>query len=81
MGAYGGGGEAVASFVCRYDLEGGDRDVDAADLQAFGSAYGSMTGDANFIAEADINGDGFVDAIDLPFFAEEFGRVDCPPCP
>ena len=58
-----------------------DADVDAADLQVFFSAYGSMVSDANFIPEADLNGDGVVDAIDLYYFAEEFGRVDCPLCP
>jgi hypothetical protein len=40
-----------------------------------------MVSDANFIPEADLNGDGVVDAIDLSSFAEEFGRVDCPLCP
>jgi hypothetical protein len=81
MGAYGGGGGATPSIVCRGDLEGEDQDVDGADLNDFKKAYGLSTGDPNFNPDADMNKDGTVDHNDLFMFAGEFGRIDCPVCP
>ena len=75
MGAYGGTGEAAPTLTCRCDLGGGDQDVDGSDLHAFRTAMGAYN------PAADFNHDGVVNAIDLAFFAEEFGRTDCEVCP
>jgi predicted outer membrane repeat protein len=75
MGAYGGTGEAAPTLTCRCDLGGADQDVDGSDLQAFMSAF------SVYNPNADFNKDGIVNAIDLAFFAEEFGRTDCEICP
>jgi hypothetical protein len=81
MGAYGGSGEAVSSFVCRADLEGDDLDVDGADLIVFMAAFDTSLGESDYNPDADLNNDGSVNEIDLIIFAEEFGRRDCPFCP
>ena len=53
----------------------GDGDVDLADLQLLLSAYGSFSGDPNFIAEADLDDDGDVDLSDLQWLLANYGTV------
>lgn len=43
----------------------GDGDVDRADAELARDAVGSTEGDANFNAEADVDGDGVVSLADL----------------
>jgi hypothetical protein len=69
------GGEAPMIEVT---LPGGDLNQDAAvdmlDLVAIAKAYGSCTGDANFIASADLNASGCVDMMDLVLLGSSYGR-------
>jgi hypothetical protein len=81
MGAGGGGESAAMSLVCLADIEGGDNDVDGADLALFMAALGTSSGDVDFNPDADLNGNGYVDYFDLYMVAEAFGRSDCPACP
>jgi hypothetical protein len=81
MGAGGGGESAAMSLVCLADIEGGDSDVDGADLALFMAALGTSSGDVDFNPDADLNGNGYVDYFDLYLVAEAFGRSDCPACP
>ena len=69
------------TLVCRPDAQGGDGDVDGADLAVFSAAYGSDVGDADYLADTDFNANGYVDHDDLYTFARAFGRVDCLVCP
>jgi hypothetical protein len=61
---------------CQFDFDN-DGDVDGADFGSFGAAFGSMTGDANYNAQADGDGSGTVDGADFGSFGAEFGRTDC----
>ena len=54
-----------------------DEDVDGLDLVTIINAYGTSSGDQNFNPSADLNGDSFVDEIDLALTAMGFGRIDC----
>jgi hypothetical protein len=45
------------------DLDG-DRDVDGDDYAAFLAAYGACTGDANYVAAADLDESGCIDVVD-----------------
>jgi hypothetical protein len=74
MGAYGGSSEAAPTLTCKCDLGGTDHNVDGSDLHAFRTALGAYN------PATDFNKDGVVNAIDLAFFAEELGRVDCEAC-
>jgi len=55
------------------DLDGSAR-VDGYDLIFFGLANGSKSGDANWNADADLNGDGTVDSSDLAILSYHFGN-------
>ncbi|MCA9243154.1 MAG: hypothetical protein KDA32_04305, partial [Phycisphaerales bacterium] len=61
---------------CRGDLDGSNS-VDLADLAGLLSAFGSVTGDANFIPAADLDNDGMITLGDLAGFLALFGQ----PCP
>ncbi len=57
---------ASASFAqnaCDTDFNG-DGTTDAADVAVFQSALGSSEGDDNYLAQADLDGDGEVNTID-----------------
>ena len=62
--------------VCVGDFNGNGT-VDLGDFGVFGSAFGSMTGDANYNPAADFNSDGTVNLGDFGTFGSEFGRDDC----
>ncbi|GAB4546926.1 MAG: hypothetical protein Tsb0013_06210 [Phycisphaerales bacterium] len=66
----------VMVSLCDGDFDG-DGDVDLGDFGVFGSAFGSMTGDANYDPNADFDNDGDVDLGDFGIFGGEFGRTDC----
>ena len=51
----------------------GDGIVDLADLTALLAAFGSCTGDANFLAAADFDGNGCIELGDLTFLLANFG--------
>ena len=50
-----------------------DGDVDIIDFGVFADAFGTVTGDAAYNAEADFEPDGDVDIIDFGEFADNFG--------
>lgn len=61
---------------CQGDTDG-DRDVDFTDLNRILTAFGSTTGQPNFIAGCDLDGDGDVDFADLNTCLTFFG-TSCP---
>ena len=52
----------------------GDGDVDRYDFGTFAGAYGSKTGDSNYVIECDLDRDGYVDRYDFGVFAGNYGR-------
>jgi hypothetical protein len=57
---------ASASFAqnaCETDFNG-DGTTDAADVEVMQSALGSAVGDDNYVAQADLDGDGEVSTVD-----------------
>ncbi len=56
------------------DINGSGR-VDGYDLISFGLANGSSSGDANWNPQADMDGNGIIDAADLNMLSTHFGRV------
>lgn len=65
-----------AAIPCYGDLDG-DNDVDGVDLAIFVEAYNSVSGEANYNPDADIDGSGAVDEGDLDLFIGNFGKADC----
>jgi len=59
------------------DLDNSGR-IDGYDLVLFAHANGSSSLDANWLASADLNGDGTIDAADLAVFSAHFGRTGNP---
>jgi hypothetical protein len=51
-----------------------DGATDGVDMGALVAAYGSQTGDANYSAAADMDGNGQVDDADLNLFLPQFGK-------
>jgi hypothetical protein len=54
----------------------GDSKVDLKDVFAVGKAYGSVIGDARYIANCDINGDGKIDLKDYFATTKNYGKVE-----
>jgi hypothetical protein len=65
-----------ADNACTFDFNN-DGQVDGADFGTFGAAFGSVAGDASYLAQADSNNDGQIDGADFGAFGAEFGRTDC----
>ena len=59
--------------------KGGNLQMDFEDVIAFGAAFGSKKGDANYNPQADVNDDGSVDFSDLATAAASFGRTAAVP--
>lgn len=55
--------------------QGGNLEMDFEDVIAFGAAFGSQKGDANYNPQADVDDDGAVGFSDLATAAGSFGRV------
>jgi hypothetical protein len=64
-------GKGTTIALCQGDKYD-DGNVDGTNLWDFIQAYGTTD------LDADINGDGVVDAFDLVIFTRHFGRDDCP---
>lgn len=60
-------GTAFAQGVCEGDYNG-DGVTDAADVEIFRSALGSVEGDKEYFRAADIDGDGAVTSADYAIF-------------
>lgn len=64
---------AAGARPCPGDANGDGR-VDFADLNIVLGAFGSMTGQAGYVASADFNGDGRIDFADLNVVLSAFGQ-------
>jgi hypothetical protein len=53
----------------------GDRTVNGFDLGFFRNAFGTQTGDANYLSYFDFNGDGVINGFDLGQFRTRFGTM------
>jgi hypothetical protein len=53
----------------------GDRTVNGFDLGFFRNAFGTQTGDANYLSYLDLNGDGVINGFDLGQFRTRFGTM------
>ena len=51
-----------------------DSDVDGTDLALFLGAWGTITGQPNYLPGADFNDDGTIDGLDLDQIIRAFGR-------
>lgn len=76
-------GEALKPLEVQFDLARWDinvtgaetRDrIDGADLSWLSFSYGSREGEAYYDPDADLNGDGIVDGLDLAYLASGFGQ-------
>ena len=64
--------DVVRTDLNRSDTMTADR-IDGKDLAWLAFAHGAAEGDARWNADADLNGDGFVDGLDLALLAVGFG--------
>lgn len=48
--------------------------VDSTDQDTLGTAWGSITGEPNYIPEADLDGDGVVDSTDYGILGANWGH-------
>ena len=53
----------------------GDQTVNGFDLGFFRNAFGTQTGDANYLSYLDLNGDGVINGFDLGQFRTRFGTM------
>jgi hypothetical protein len=58
--------------ACLNPAAGGGATPTVIDLAYFVTALGSKAGDANYLAQADLNGDGIIDNADLALFLAAF---------
>jgi beta-propeller repeat-containing protein/dockerin type I repeat protein len=77
-------GQQMASNYTFNDTQGlyrlfgdvnGDRTVNGFDLGFFRNAFGTQTGDPNYLSYLDINDDGVINGFDLGQFRTRFGTV------
>jgi hypothetical protein len=67
-------GDAQGLFRLFGDVNG-DQTVNGFDLGFFRNAFGTQTGDANFLSYLDFNGDDVINGFDLGQFRTRFGTV------
>ena len=65
-------GLPLAGTVCDADVDGDD-DTDLNDLAALLGAYGTESGEPEYLAAADFDGDGDIDLADLAFLLGDYG--------
>ena len=53
----------------------GDQTVNGFDLGFFRNAFGTQTGDSNYLSYLDLNGDGVINGFDLGQFRTRFGTM------
>ena len=61
---------ALAQDACPVTDLNGDGVTDGADVEVLQGALGSSEGDSNFVAAADLNGDGSVTTLDYSVMAD-----------
>jgi uncharacterized delta-60 repeat protein len=67
-------GSAQGCFRLFGDVNG-DQTVNGFDLGFFRSAFGTQTGDPNYLSYLDLNGDGVINGFDFGQFRTRFGTV------
>jgi uncharacterized delta-60 repeat protein len=67
-------GDAQGLFRYFGDVNG-DQAVNGFDLGFFRNAFGTQTGDANYLSYFDLNGDGVINGFDLGQFRTRFGTM------
>jgi hypothetical protein len=70
---------ALRTCDCPGDLDC-DKGRDLADFGLFASAYGTLFGDPDYRADADLDRNGVIDVSDVGMFAMYLGQP-CPSCP
>lgn len=77
-GVFGARTPCTGFSTCSADFDG-DFDVDLGDFGVFGTAFGAVTGDANYNPAVDFNSDGSIDLGDFGVFGAQFGSIanDC----
>jgi hypothetical protein len=73
-----GGGDNVSSVYRLYGDVNGDRAVNGLDLATFRTAFGTSTGNPNYVDYLDFNGDGAINGLDLADFRTRFGTTLAP---
>ena len=53
----------------------GDQNVNGLDFGFFKNAFGTQTGDANYLSYLDFNGDGVINGFDFGQFRTRFGTM------
>jgi hypothetical protein len=69
------GGDYAFSLFRFFGDVNGDRTVNGLDLGFFRNAFGTQTGDPNYLSYLDLNGDGVINGFDLGQFRTRFGTV------
>jgi hypothetical protein len=69
------GGDKTSTLFRYYGDVNGDRTVNGLDLGEFRSAFGTSTGNPNYMPYLDQNGDGAVNGLDLAVFRTHFGTT------
>jgi hypothetical protein len=72
------GGDNVSSLFRYYGDINGDRAVNGLDLAEFRTAFGTTTGNPNYLIYLDKNGDGAINGLDLADYRTHFGTVLAP---
>jgi autotransporter-associated beta strand protein len=67
-------GDAQGLFRLFGDVNG-DQTVNGFDLGFFRNAFGTQTGDSNYLSYLDLNGDGVINGFDLGQFRTRFGTM------
>jgi outer membrane protein assembly factor BamB len=67
-------GDAQGLFRIFGDVDG-DQTVNGFDLGFFRNAFGTQTGDPNYLSYLDLNGDGVINGFDLGQFRTRFGTM------
>jgi len=72
------GGDNVTPLFRYYGDINGDRAVNGLDLAEFRNAFGTSTGDPNYLIYLDKNGDGAITGLDLADYRTHFGTALAP---
>ena len=66
---------SVTDFHRLFGDVNGDQTVNGFDLGFFRNAFGTQTGDSNYLSYFDFNGDGVINGFDLGQFRTRFGTM------
>jgi hypothetical protein len=69
------GGDSVTGFSRLFGDLNGDKAVNGLELTTWRGAFGTVSGDARYVASLDFNGDGAINGTDLAQFRARFGLI------